>query len=120
LPALPAFLDKHYEGFRETVFDPVERFQPDQGPALEHRRFTGLERTWSYDVYLTDTEANQLLNFYNDDAGAGTITITARHPRRNETRNVRFFGPPECEYIGGKEGWRASFVLRVLPGQEPL
>lgn len=114
MPALPSYADKHLVGFREEVVSPVDRFTPDAGPDVVFRKFSGLQRVWQYEVVLSDSDLNSFLTFYNVDAGAGTVTITARHPRRFENRNVRFLEPPAPDFVGG-EGWRVSFSLLVIP-----
>ena len=101
------------DGYSETLADNVIRTSMDYGAQQVRKRTSsnsgGLELTY----LLTEAQLDTLRDFYEGDAGYGSIAFDFTHPRTAETVSCRFKTPLSFGTKDGKN-YRVAVSLEVL------
>ena len=97
--SLPASVGK-----TETEFEGVTYAKRDARLASE--RFRGR-------LFLSEDEAESLLNFYRDELEDGTLTFNWKHPRTGDTIEVRWLGAPTLTPAGSID-WYVDGLFEIV------
>lgn len=101
------------DGYREQAANNTIRFQPDIGPAQVRRRSTSAPDSISFQLQLSSTDAETLVDFYSSATIGGTERFNITHPRLGTTVEARFLSPPS---VAAKDSDAVVYVeLEVLP-----
>jgi len=90
--------DPAREGFvKQPAFDPTIRTSFEDGAYLVLSKTTNVPYMWSFHYrYLSTTDKDTLMAFYEDDANYGAIVIKWEDPSTSTNVFVHFAGPPNC------------------------
>lgn len=122
MPTFP--LSKYFlqGSVNEIHQDNIRRTEMDAGPPKVRRRYTAKVRTFSGQLFLTNTEKKTLESFFSSDCADGAIPFTWVHPFDNTSASMRFVGAPQYQHVSGAydqgDGGiclRASIVVEILP-----
>lgn len=116
-PAWPASLPGAFlAGTHKPV--PVknrDEFQPDYGPALYGRHYTGRWKAVTGDMILTSVELDDLDDFYEDDLASGSLDFTMHNAiTGNVTKTMRFAAPFEPQDASNANEYRVSLSFFML------
>ena len=112
------------EGYRETPPNQIIRSQMDQGPAKLRRRTTAAVRLFQVGFMLSQSQIDDLENFYLTTLVGGALSFDFTHPRTGATVTCRFASPPEYsaangDYLKAFASWRimvgGRVALRTMP-----
>jgi hypothetical protein len=86
----------------------VTSFQPDVGDSYDHRRYPGRRLVYRGTLWLNPAQAEQLLDFFEDDCASGTLPFEMYDWRllsagTLQLKPFRWIGrePPEIKHVSG-------------------
>jgi len=109
LPAKPLM-----EGNQETLPDLVIRTQMTTGPAKVRRRFTAGVRPGHYEHYMTKTQLDYFIAFFEQTCEGGALPFDYTHPVFATVESFRFVGQPAWTMVS-KTHYRVAFDFEVMP-----
>lgn len=97
--------------WREKQEDNMLRTENEVGPAKRRRRTFLPNYELQFDMLLSSTELQAVLDFYDDDLIDGIIPFSATDPRLQTTCDYDFVEPPSWS-DAGHDKWLVSLSLR--------
>ena len=101
------------DGFQEITPDNTIRSQVDMGIPQTFQRGTSFPRMFNVRMFLTLSEMNSLVTFYETSLVHGTERFSMYIPRTEASSVCRFVTRPIYEPMN--QGYVATFQLEVLP-----
>ena len=99
------------QGYKENIGDRVLRTEVEDGPDKVRLLGTGKTRTIEGRVLLTNTQSDNLINYYNSNVAK---KLSIPNPRSTGNVTVRFAAPPVVS-VAGHDTYAAALMFEVVP-----